>query len=183
MAKTSLIARVKGDPERARQTLLDRLTLVDPNMGQILTMRTMAMMDTYFLRIAFWMTLALGGLALALTISGLFSVLSYLVEQRREEIGVRMALGATSRNVTRLVFSHPSAQGFGLLAGTSLAASLAAVLLSLPDAAAMGNIVSVLDPIAYSGSVVFIIAACLLAASIPAMRASRVDPMQSLRED
>ena len=184
MAKTSLIARVNGDPERARQTLLDRLTLVDPNMGQILTMRTMAMMDTYFLRIAFWMTLALGGLALALTISGLFSVLSYLVEQRRKEIGVRMALGATSRNVTQLVFSQSIRPvGFGLLAGTSLAASLAAVLLSLPDAAAMGNVVSVLDPIAYSGSVLFIIAACLLAASIPAMRASRVDPMQTLRED
>ncbi len=184
MARTSIIARVNGDPERARQTLLDRLTIVDPNMEQILTMRTMAMMDTYFLRIAFWMTLALGGLALALTISGLFSVLSYLVEQRRKEIGVRMALGATSRNVTRLVFSQSIRPvGFGLLAGTSLAAGLAAVLLSLPDAAAMGNVVSVLDPVAYSGSVLFIIAACLLAASIPAMRASRVDPMQTLRED
>ena len=184
MARTSLIARVNGDPERARQTLLDRLTLVDPNMGQILTMRTMAMMDTYFLRIAFWMTLALGGLALALTISGLFSVLSYLVEQRRKEIGVRMALGATIPNVTRLVLSQSFRPvGFGLLAGTSLAAGLAAVLLSLPDAAAMGNVVHVLDPIAYSGSVLFIIAACLLAASIPAMRASRVDPMHTLRED
>ena len=102
MARTSLIARVNGDPERARQTLLDRLTLVDPNMGQILTMRTMAMMDTYFLRIAFWMTLDARRPRTALTISGLFSVLSYLVEQRRKEIGVRMALGATSRNVTRL---------------------------------------------------------------------------------
>lgn len=184
MAKTSLIARVNGDPERARQTLLDRLTLVDPNLGQILTMRTMAMMDTYFLGIAFWLTLALGGLALALTISGLFSVLSYLVEQRQKEIGVRMALGATSRSVTRLVFSQSIRPvGFGLVAGTSLATGLAVMLLALPDAAAMGNVVSVLDPIAYSGSVLFIIAACLLAASVPAMRASRLDPMQTLRED
>ena len=60
-AETSLIVRVHGDPERARQLLLDRLTLIDPNMGQVLTMRTMARMETYFLQIAFWTTLVLGG--------------------------------------------------------------------------------------------------------------------------
>ena len=52
------------------------------------------------------MTVVLGGLALVLTLSGLFSVLSYLVEQRRKEIGVRMALGATTRNVAGLVLSQ-----------------------------------------------------------------------------
>ena len=83
MPKTSLIARVHGDPELARQTLLNRLTTIDPDMArQVLTMRTLARMDTYFLQIAFWLTVVLGGLALALTLSGLFSVLSYLVEQR-----------------------------------------------------------------------------------------------------
>ena len=183
-AETSLIIRVHGDPERARQILLDHLTVIDPNMGQILTMRTMARMETYFLQIAFWATLVLGGLALALTLSGLFSVLSYLVEQRAKEIGVRMALGATASTVTRLVLSQSFRPvAIGLSIGGGLAAALAITLLSLPGSGAIGDIVHVLDPVAYVGSVLFIIAACLLAASIPASRAARIDPMQTLRQD
>ena len=183
-AETSLMVRVHGDPEVARQRLLDRLTVIDPNMGQILTMRTMARMETYFLQIAFWATLVLGGLALALTVSGLFSVLSYLVEQRAKEIGVRMALGATAPTVTRLVLAQSFRPvGFGLLIGGGLAAALAIALLSTPGAGAIGDIVHVLDPVAYAGSVLFIVAACLLAASIPAARAARLDPMRTLRQD
>ena len=183
-AETGLIVRVHGDPERARQLLLDRLTAIDPNMGQVLTMRTMARMEVYFLQIAFWATLVLGGLALALTLSGLFSVLSYLVEQRAKEIGVRIALGAAAPTVTRLVLAQSFRPvGVGLLIGGGLAAALAVGLLSIPDAGPIGDIVHVLDPIAYVGSVLFIIAACLLAASIPASRAARIDPMQTLRQD
>jgi hypothetical protein len=61
---TSLIARVHGNPELARQTLLNRLTTIDPAMRrQLITMRTLASMDTYFRQIAFWLTVVLGGLA------------------------------------------------------------------------------------------------------------------------
>ena len=93
----------------ARQALLNRLTTIDPDMArQVITMRTLSRMETYFLQIAFWVTLVLGALALALTLSGLFSVLSYLVEQRTKEIGVRMALGASARQVTRFILSQAS---------------------------------------------------------------------------
>ena len=185
MPGTSLIARVHGDPELARQALLDRLTAIDPDMArQVLTMRTMARMDTYFLQIAFWLTVVLGGLALALTLSGLFSVLSYHVEQRTREIGVRMALGATARDVTRLTLSQSIRPvGFGLLIGGGSAAGLARLLLATPAAASIGEIVHVLDPVAYAASLLVVVATCLAAASIPAARAARLDPSRTLRQE
>jgi predicted permease len=184
IAKTMLVARVHGDPDQVRRTLLDQLLLVDPNMGQIRTMRTVARMETYFLQIAFWTTLILGGLALSLTVSGLFSVLSYLVEQRTKEIGVRMALGATSRNVTGLVIAQTSRPVIiGLIGGASLVLTAATLLLSIPTAGVIGDVIHVLDPIAYVSSLLCIVASCLLAASIPAWRAAKVDPMRSLRQE
>jgi predicted permease len=185
MPGTSLSARVHGDPEPARQALLDRLVPIDPDMArQVTTLRTMARMDTYFLQIAFWLTVVLGALALALTLSGLFSVLSYLVEQRTREIGVRMALGATPRDVTRLVLRQSIRPvGFGLLVGGGAAAGLAALLLAAPGAAGVGEFVHVLDPLAYASSLLLIVAACLVAASIPAARAARLDPTRTLRQE
>ena len=183
-AKTSVVARVQGDPDLARQTLLDHLTKVDPNMGAIVTMRTVARLETFFLQIAFWVSVILGGLALLLTVSGLFSVLSYLVEQRTKEIGVRMALGASSQKVTQLMLSQTTRPViYGLLAGTVLAATLATVVLATPAGAMIGDIVHVTDPVAYAASLIVIVAACLLAAWIPATRATRVDPMRTLRQE
>ena len=181
---TSVAVRVEGDSERARRTLLDHLTRVDPNMGMIVTMRTLARLETFFLQIAFWVSLALGGLALLLTVSGLFSVLSYLVEQRTREIGVRMALGASSGQVTMMILAQTTGPVlYGLLAGVGLAASLATILLAMPVGAMVAKIVHVTDPIAYGASLLLIVAACLLAAWIPATRAARLDPMQTLRQE
>jgi predicted permease len=181
---TALTLRVRGDSEQARQALLERLTRVDPGLGQINTMRTIAGMQAYILRIAFWVAIVLGGLALALTLSGLFSVLSYIVEQRAKEIGVRMAIGATTSNVAGLVLSQSMRPvGIGLVAGGGLAAALAIVLMATPAASEIGNLVHVLDPVAYASSLLVIVMACVLAASVPAMRACRLDPVATLRQD
>ena len=182
--KTSVAARVNGDSALAQRTLVDRLTRIDPNMGMIVTMRTLARLETLFLEIAFRVSLVLGGLALLLTVSGLFSVLSYLVEQRTREIGIRMALGASSQSVTRLILAQTTRPVvYGLLAGVGLAGSLATILIATPAAATLTEIVHVTDPIAYVASLLAIVAACLLAAWIPAARAARLDPMQTLRQE
>ena len=182
--KTWVAARIKGDSEIARRTLVDHLTTIDPDMGMVVTMRTLARLEMFFLQIAFWVSLVLGGLALLLTVSGLFSVLSYLVEQRTREIGVRMALGASSQKVTLLILSQTTRPVvYGLLAGVGLAASLATILIATPAAATLAEIVRVTDPIAYAASVLVIVASCLLAAWIPATRAARLDPMRTLRQE
>jgi hypothetical protein len=182
---TSLILRVRGDLEQARLAVLDRLTRVDPALDhEVRTLQIMADMGAYLLRIAFSVTLVLGALALALTVSGLFSVLSYLVEQRAKEIGVRMALGATTARIALLVASQSVGPvGLGIAAGGGLAAALAIVLMSTPAAAAIGGTVRVFDPLAYAASLLVIVAACALAVAAPALRAARVDPIVTLRND
>jgi hypothetical protein len=184
MPGTALVARVHGDPDVGRQRLLDRLTRIDPAMDRVGTMRWVTRMETYLLRLAFWLTVALGGLALALTLSGLFSVLTYLVEQRTKEIGVRMALGATMGDVARLVLAQSTRPvGIGLVIGGGAAAALSALLRATPAADAMGAMVHVLDPVAYGTSLLIIMACCLAAASIPALRAARLEPTRTLRQE
>jgi ABC-type antimicrobial peptide transport system permease subunit len=73
--------------------------------------------------------------------------------------------------------------GVGLFIGGGSAAGVAALLLATPAAAGIGEIVHVLDPVAYAVSVLIIIAACLMAAAVPATRAARLDPMQTLRQE
>jgi hypothetical protein len=182
-AGSALVLRVAGDPEPARRAVVARLTAVDPNAVAAITLRTAAGMESYFLQLGFYMTLALGGLAIVLTLSGVFSVLSYLVEQRRSEVGLRMALGATSRQVGELVLRQSLRPvGFGLLAGSGLAAAIAIVLRSMPGAETISEIIHVLDPVAYAGTVVIIVVACAAAGLVPALRAARIDPMTSLRQ-
>jgi predicted permease len=183
ISKTWLMLRVRGNPEVARLALMDRLPGLDGGFG-VITLRTMSGMQTYILQVGFWIAVGLGGLALVLTVSGLFSVLSYLVEQRAREIGVRMALGAATANVVRLVLSQSLRPVLiGLVAGGGLAAVVATMLMSTPDAAEIANWIDVTDPVAYAASAIVIAMACLFAVSVPALRAARIDPLATLRKD
>jgi predicted permease len=182
-AGTSLTLRIRGDPDRARQVLFDDLMGVDPGLGEVSTMRNRARFPTYILSIAFWVAVVLGGLALILTASGLFSVLSYLVEQRAKDIGVHMALGATMRDAAALVLStllRPVC--IGLAIGVALAAAVATMLMAVSDGE-VGTMIKVFDPTAYTTSVLVIVVSCALAATVPALRAARIDPIATLRRE
>ena len=180
---SDLILRVRGNPDQARLDLMERLPGLDPAFG-VMTLRSVAGMQAYLMQIGFGVTLVLGGLALVLTVSGLFSVLSYVVEQQAKEIGVRMALGAATPNIVRLIlWQSVRPVGIGLAAGGALAAAVAIVLMTTSLAAEIGDAVDVSDPVAYAGSLLVIITSCVLAVSIPAFRAARIDPIATLRND
>jgi predicted permease len=182
--RTALIARVSGDPEAVRRALLDRLTAIDLNIGIVMSLRTVAGLETYVLQAAFWLAMVLGGVALVLTVSGLFSVLSYLVEQRTREIAVRIALGATRGQIAGVVLAQSSRPVLiGASIGSALAAMLALLVLSMEIAAMIGGSVRVFDPVAYAASLMVIVIACAAAAAFPAVRAARIDPMPTLRQD
>lgn len=179
-----LAVRVRGDPEQARQALLDRLIRIDPALGDVVTLKTIFGVQEHLLTTGFRASLVIGALALVLTLSGLFAVLSYLVARRTTEIGVRIALGATTRNVARLVLLQSlRAVAIGLLAGAALAGGVAKLLMSSGASSQISELVDVYDPVAYGASLFVVVIACLLAASLPALRASRIDPGTILKQE
>jgi putative ABC transport system permease protein len=123
-------------------------------------------------------------LALVLTASGLFSLLSHLVAQQTKEIGVRVTLGASTRTVAQVVLTQalrPAA--VGLITGAGLAAGMAIVLKAVPAASELHDWIQVFDPVAYATSVMVIATSCVVAVSVPAFRAARLDPIDALRTD
>jgi putative ABC transport system permease protein len=125
-----------------------------------------------------WMFSAFAVVALVLASTGLYGVISYTVGQRTQEIGVRMALGALPADIRRLVIS----QGARLLAiggGIGLAG---AVLVSQTMRSVLYG-VTTLDPVTYAGVVIAILASAALAMWVPMRRATRLDPVRSLRAD
>ncbi|HWA28948.1 MAG TPA: ADOP family duplicated permease [Lacunisphaera sp.] len=128
----------------------------------------------------FWTILATAyaGTAFLLAIVGLYGVLSHGVARRRQELGVRLALGATAGNLLRLVVS----QGLRLvLIGATAGLGLTLLLGRLLQARLFG--ISAADPLALAGSALLLLAAATLACLLPARRATQVNPMEALRAE
>ncbi len=117
-------------------------------------------------------------LTLVLASVGMFGVFSYWVRQRQQDIGVHMALGATSSHVVRMVVrSSAKAVAWGLAIG--LLAAVGAAQLLRSSLYGIGP----LDLAAFGGAIAVLVVTACVATVIPAWRAVRVDPMQALRSD
>jgi predicted permease len=121
---------------------------------------------------------AFAGLALVLAAVGIYSVLSYTVRRRVREIGIRMALGANHANVLRMIVTD------------GMKPILLGVAIGLAAALALGRIVASLiygvtatDPLTYAGVALLLVAVGLIATVLPAFRATRIEPVRTLREE
>jgi putative ABC transport system permease protein len=129
-------------------------------------------------RLMMWLLGVFAGVALLLASIGIYGAVAYTVEQRTGEIGVRMALGAQTRDVLRLVVSEGmrpvlSGLALGVIAAFALGRFIAAQLYQI----------SAHDPMLLGGATVLFAAIALMACLLPARRATKVDPIQALRTE
>jgi len=135
--------------------------------------------ETYPQMAVSWLATILGGVALLLTISGIYGVMAFLVSQRTKEIGIRIALGATRVHVAKFVVSSTTRLGaIGALSGVVLAVGVLQFLGSKIELA-----MDLLDVTAYLSTVAVAAGAAAVAVVWPARRACKVDPQAALRAE
>jgi putative ABC transport system permease protein len=175
-----IAARTAGDPMAAAGAIRQALLRLDPAqpvfemaaMRQVLHERMIGLQYLSAIMTVF------GTIALFLAAVGLYAVIAYLVAQRRHEIGLRIALGATRRDVMRLTVG----QALRLtLVGGAIGVVLSIALSRIMESALLGIATS--DARVMAGFATVLIASALLAGYLPARRAAAIDPMIALRAE
>jgi putative ABC transport system permease protein len=175
-----VVVRMDGGPETVLPTIRQRLRQIDSELP-LATMRTMDQWVSNTAaqpRLNAILLAVFAGVALLIAAVGTYGVLAYTVSQRTREIGLRLALGAPRRRVLRLVIREGMTMGVaGIGAGLVTAVAVSQVLSNLVFG------VPVNDPATFAAVAVVLTVVALAACAVPALRASRVDPMVSLREE
>ncbi len=174
----TLAVRTRNDPAMLAESIRREVRAVDPN-EPVFSVRTMdAVVASAMAERRFTMLLLalFAATALALSAIGIYGVMAYFVTQRTHEIGIRMALGASRRDVVGMVLG----QGVRLAAAGVVSGVIGALLITRAIAALLFN-VSPRDPWTLAALSATLTAVALLACYIPARRATRVDPIRALR--
>jgi predicted permease len=174
----TVIVRTKGAPAAALGAIREEVSKLDSRqvMYDAMTMEEVVTRSVRAQRFSMILLGAFALLALLLASIGIYGVISYLVGQRVNEIGIRMALGAQRKDILRMIVGEGArlaalGAGIGILAALGLTRLMASQLYA----------VSVTDPITFTGVAIILVGVALFACYIPARRAMRVDPMVALR--
>jgi putative ABC transport system permease protein len=178
--RTTMVVRTAGDPSGVQQSLANVIQTLDPNLPMA-NVRTMAQVVHESLAADRFHTVlfaAFAAVALVLAAVGIYGVMSFVVAQRRQEIGVRMALGAARARVLRDVLREGMTTA---LIGTIFGAAGAWLI----GMAMQGTIhgVEAFDPIALAIVAATLLGSALVACLVPARRAASVDPIVAMRQE
>lgn len=178
-AGSTLIARTTGDAEQGR-VVIERVLAGSDSVAvrEIHTAEASLAVQVYPFQISYWIASLIGGIALLLTLTGVYGVLSYLVAQRTREFGIRMALGASSGTLISLVLRQIVRLAvLGLVIGGVLAFAAARFFGSLL------YVIDTQDPLGYVVGIGIVFGSCLFAAYVPSRRAAMINPVEALRAD
>jgi len=176
----SLLVRVTGNPDAVLRTIKERLRQLNPEMVVVSDHTLLWWLETRgwgqerFIATLFSLFAVL---ALALASTGLYSVVSFAVTQRTQEVGIRMALGAPRTSIVRLVLASTGTMlGFGLAIGLGLSVALNKVVVSWANGSSR-------DPLTLLASAMLLLLVAVAACVVPAWRAATIDPMRALRTE
>jgi putative ABC transport system permease protein len=175
----TVVARTSGDAASVTSVLRTAVASIDPQVpiGLVRPMDDLIGDSIAPRRLNFVLVSAFAFVALVLTAAGLYGVMAYVVAQRTREIGVRMALGATRRQVLAMMFRQA-----GTMTGIGIALGVAGALLLTRSMRSLLFGVSAADPMVYVGVSALLAAVAVVAVAVPSSRATRIDPLLALRD-
>jgi predicted permease len=173
-----LVVRTSLPTAELASRLREALRPIEPNLptANMRTLQTMVDHAVSPRRFVVWLLGGFAGFALVLASLGIYAVISYSVSQRTQEIGIRMALGASAETLQRSILLQTlGLAGIGMVVGIvaswALARTLSGLLFGVTSS----------DPVTFAGMLVILTGVAALAGYLPARRASRIDPMTALR--
>jgi len=175
----TMFVRTASDPERSLATIKAAIARVEPNafVSEVQTLSHVASESERVTRVVLWLLGVFAVTSLALAAVGIYGVMSYAVRQRTREIGTRIALGATRRNILWLVLQQGA-----VIAAVGTVVGLATGLVTTRFLSSILYGVSGADPLTLGGAVLVLVVTIMLACWIPARRAASVDPAKTLAE-
>lgn len=176
----TFMVKTSGNPAQATNAVRAVIRNIDPKMPvfSIFTMEQLFERSMWQQRLYGWMFGVFAAIAVLLAATGVYGVMAYMVVQRTQEIGVRMALGARAADVTRLMVGRGLwLAGIGLIIGLVAAFGVTRVLASLLFG------ISPNDPLTFVGISALLTGVALIASYVPARRAAQIDPLIALRSE